>query len=214
MNLDDLIYELIAKTNNNSLIKQYNDKENLFNSESVKNTNDFSLLTEKYNEFSKLLNDFQRNYKKLYAIAVDLGQEGEDRAKAKIYMDIGVVYLNIIQNLYLNPINYQINKLKSEESLLKAEESIELGINSICWAKISILIAIVSFIISIVISSIGLSKTIFYGKNPTPCSCCAVESSSVTVQPILEQDNCKVENKILTLEADTTKQHKEENRGK
>ena len=141
MKVEILIKELIGE-NVSSLVKQYNQKEDSFSFKSIDNSNDDNLLAERYNEFKKLLDDFQQNYKKLFAIAVNKGESPENREKAKTYSEIGILYINSIQNLYLNPINYQINELKTKESLKKADKSIYIGKLSIA---IALLIAIITF---------------------------------------------------------------------
>ena len=142
MKVEDLIYELIGENNDSSLVKQYNQKEEKFSFEFIYNSNDDKLLTEKYRESKKLLDDFQQNYKKLFAIAVNIDKSLENREKAKTYSEIGILYVNAIQNLYLNPINYRINELKTKESLKKADKSICIGKLSIA---IALLIAIITF---------------------------------------------------------------------
>jgi hypothetical protein len=177
MNLEKLIYELIDEKNSCSLVEQYNDNEKSFSFEIIYNLNDDNLLNEKYTDFKTLLGKFQQNCKKLFAISVNEAECSNDRTKAKTYSEISSLYVNIIQNLYLNPISYRINELKTKESLRKADESIRIGKKSICWA-------IVSLIVAIIISTISLYFTIYYEKKSTHCLCCPIEKFQTDSIPI------------------------------
>jgi hypothetical protein len=152
MNMEHLIYELISEENDSSLVKQYNDNEKKFSFEIICNSNDDNLLNKKYTDFKTLLDKFQQNYKKLFAISVNETENSNNKTRAKTYSEISSLYVNAIQNLYLNPISYRINELKTKESLRKADESISIG-------KKSIYLAIVSLIVTIAISIISLCIT-------------------------------------------------------
>jgi hypothetical protein len=196
---EELKNELI--NTENSFVDKYNNAKNKkmggYSYEDIKKETDICILEKQMQIFSSLFEGFQKNYIEIFSITKEkLKIQSSTQQEKDKYLKVGELYLNVIQNLYLNPINYRINKLKSDESLSKANESI-------CWAKISIWIAIVSFIISIILSIVSIKKTIYYGKNPISCSCCSIETEQTQV--ISEKGNSNVDMKALPLIDDTIK---------
>jgi hypothetical protein len=176
MNMEHLIWELIDENNPCSLVKQYNNNEQDFPFEIICNSNnDDDLLNKKYSVFKTLLEKFQRSYKELFAISVNETENSNNKTRAKTYSEISSLYVNAIQNLYLNPISYRINELKTKESLRKADESIKIGKRSICWARVSLIVTIVISIISLYITIISLCITIYCEKKSTHCPCYPIE---------------------------------------
>lgn len=123
-----LVEELI--TDNNSLVNQYNTKQQEFHCSTIDASNQ-ERLDKEYSAIKELLLKFQENYRQLFKIAIKESTSHDDKITARAYLEVNQLYLNIIQNLYLNPINYRLNKLNNEKSIKKANWSIYIGIASI-----------------------------------------------------------------------------------
>jgi len=145
--LKDLVKELIK--NKNSLVDQYNDKQNEFTNGEIYTANQ-TILDGQYTSISELLTRFQKNHRLLFKIFINTSTSDTDKEEAKTYLKVNEFYLNSIYNVYLNPINYRLNKLNAEESIAKANESILLGRKSIiCAMIIAIFSTLLTFSITI-----------------------------------------------------------------
>jgi hypothetical protein len=74
--------------------------------------------------------DFQNLSDRIIVLSKDYFKkvmDNDDICNNKMRYDLSCVYIAEIQNLYLNPINYRLNKLNSDKSLKKANHSINLG---------------------------------------------------------------------------------------
>jgi hypothetical protein len=97
-----------------------------------------------------------------------------------------------IHNLFLFT-NAHINRLQNNCFSITYHTQQKNSEKALCFAR---KIAIVSFFLAI----ISIIFTCYYGKNPTPCTCCSVEQSQTKApQTITEKDSSKIENKALPL---------------
>jgi hypothetical protein len=128
VSLLSLVKELI--TDDNSLVNQYNTKQQEFHCSTIDTSNQ-EKLDKEYLIIKELLLKFQENYRQLFKIAIKESTLHDDKITARAYIEINQLYLNIIQNLYLNPINYRLNKINTEKRIKKANCSIYIGIASI-----------------------------------------------------------------------------------
>lgn len=134
----ELIKELIR--GDESLIDRYTQYES--NSHYNKKDN-VKQLEEEYDKFRNLLEEFQENYRQFFKIEIDKDIPRVDKKNVSKYLNIGKLYIDIIQNTYLNPINYRINQLNAEKNNNKARTSIHLGIASVILAVVGIVISFV-----------------------------------------------------------------------
>ena len=130
--LKTLYERLINGTN--SLVLQYQNKEKVFPYNSIEKEKDTTKLNTKFNEFSDLLKEFQNIH---YELSVHIIKGTQNNETEKCNM-IATAYISLIQNLYLNKINFRKSYLENKKSL------------RVAW-----IVAIVSFILSVI--SIGIT---------------------------------------------------------
>jgi len=187
------IYDELEPEILNSFAFDYKNKKEETNWRTIRDETDVTRLRDAYTKFQTLSDRIIGLSKDFFKKVIDKDTTHDN----KMYYDLSCIYIAEIQNLYLNPINYQINKLKSEESLSKAN-------NSICWAKISIWIAIGALLVSTILSVRSIRKTVYYGENPTLCTCCSAESAPIEIsQTTTEQDGSKITDTVLPLKSGT-----------
>lgn len=176
ISLQSLIAELIQ--DDNSLANQYKSYQESFPDSEI-DAASYEKLDAEYSTIKELLLKFQENYRQLFKIAIKESTPEEDKTTARVYLEISSFYLNIIQNIYLNPISYRLNKLNNEQSIKKANLSIYIGIASI----------IIGVIISLWSSF----------KQPS-CSCNSnTKNEAEKTQPINIEDSCGFGNIALPL---------------
>lgn len=171
--LQNLVAELIQ--GDDSLVNQYNDENDKFPCSAIDTANQ-EKLDKEYLLIQELLLRFQENYRQLFKIAIKESTSHNDKITARTYLEISELYINIIQNIYLNPINYRLNKLNNEKSIKKANWSIYIGIASI----------FIGFILTICGS--------FFAQDSIS------NSVSEKTQIMNTNDSCKNENNINSLE--------------
>lgn len=137
--LHHFIIELIK--GDNSLVDQYRNNENDFSYDQIEKEADIRKLEEKYIVFCDLLKNFHENYRQLFKIAINEETEYHDVREAKKYLEIGGLFINSIQNIYLNPINYKLNQLNTKVNISKARRSIHYGVASVILAIIAIILS-------------------------------------------------------------------------
>ncbi|GHU89004.1 hypothetical protein FACS1894155_05040 [Bacteroidia bacterium] len=155
-----------------SFVSKYKSEIKTFGVDEIKNCSCEKKLSEHYEKYSDLLTNVSTLSIKYF------NDDGNNEAKK--FFDMANRYIVIIQNRYLNPINYKLNQLNNKKSL------------NFAW-----IVAIVSFMFAI--GSIAL--TYYYGENPNLCSCCSIETEQTQV--ISEKEKSKIDNKTLPLVNDT-----------
>lgn len=158
---DELICELTE-----GLAVRYNANRADYPYENIKSEQSIEELEKQGNVFSNLLEAFQKNYIEIFNTTNKEQEEQNftEQDKEK-YLKIGELCINIIQNLYLNPINYRLNQLNNRNSLRFA------------W---------IVAIASVVLATASILLTWHYGKNPTPCSCHSTQKSQTENVEIIE----------------------------
>jgi len=114
---------------NFSFVEQFQAKEADFPYKSIEKEKDAEKLRVKLGEFNDLLKDIQNTY---YELSVYTITTKDDNAEK--YIKVSDVYISLIQNLYLNPINYRLGQLNNEKSIKKAYCSIVVGVLAIAVA--------------------------------------------------------------------------------
>lgn len=117
-----------------TLVEEYQGKQQKFPYKSIENIRSSKKLGAKLNEFNDLLKDFEEVH---YELSVHIIRETHDKYTRRYNM-IATAHISLIQNLYLNKINFRKNYLDNKNSL---------------W--VAIWFAIISFILSLV--SIGIT---------------------------------------------------------
>lgn len=164
--LEQLVNLLIGE---NSYIVQFNSIKNRFPYASINKSKE-NRLNKEYQSFTDLLVNIQSIYQELFKITVNKNTPINDLRKAENYLKLCSQYLNIIQNIYLNPINYRLNQLNNKKSLRFA------------W---------IVAIVSLVLSSVSIVLTCYYGEKSIPNTCPLSKKSSITnIEKIcIEQTN-------------------------
>ena len=198
--LQGLINALIK--GDDSFADQYKNKKKIFSYKEINIANQKKLDDEYYN-INELLENFQESYRQLFAIMINENTSEEDRYIANNYLKLCEYYINSIQNLYLNPINYRLNKMNAEKNMNKANKSIILGFVAIVFAIVSTLVTLCITKnqnynmkeIEETINKIKISVNDIYQETKENSNIIYYENIQGLINKLLEQNEILIENK-------------------